>query len=179
MKALATCCFVGHSPKSLSFGFDEESDNCMRLKQLIKEQVIYLIEDFGVSHFISGVDLGISQYAAEIVLALKRDYPEITLECIIPSENHATKWMVAQRERYFSILERCDKETLLQRHHTKDCMKKRNNHIISQSTYVLAVWNGRPGGTRNIVSIAHQMEKTVIVIDPNTFEVHSYFCKQK
>ena len=174
-----SCCFAGPRHQSLPFGFDEENADCLRLKQLLKEQAVYLIEALGVTHFISGVDLGIGQYAAEIVLALKRDYPEITLECAIPCENQAVKWTIAQRDRYFSIVKRCDKETLLQRQHTENCMKKRREYMVNQSNYVLAVWNGRQDATCNIVSIARTMGKPMIIIDPNTFEVRSDSYKQK
>lgn len=167
------CCFAGPQPQSLPFGLDEENADCLRLKQVLKEQTVYLIEALGVTHFIGGVDLGVGQYAAEIVLDLKRDYPEIILECVIPCENQAEKWTVAQRERYFSIVEHCDKETLLQHHYTRDCMKKRKEYMVNQSNYVLAVWNGKPGGTYNILSFARILGKPVIVIDPDTFEVHS------
>lgn len=174
-----SCCFAGPRPQSLPFGFDEENADCLWLKHLLKEQAVYLIEALGVTHFISGVDLGIGQYAAEIVLTLKRDYPGITLECAIPYENQAVKWTIAQRDRYFSIMKRCDKETLLQRHHTENCMKKRNHYMISQSNYVIAVWNGRQGGTCNIVSIARTMGKPMIIIDPNTLEGRSDSYKQQ
>ena len=167
------CCFAGPRPQSLPLGFDEENAGCLRLKQVLKEQAVYLIEALGVTHFISGVDLGVGQFAAEIVLDLKRDYPEITLECVIPCEDQAAKWTIAQRDRYFSIVERCDKETLLQRHYTKDCIKKKKEYMVKQSNYVLAVWNGKPGGAGNILSFARTLGKTVILIDPNTFEVRT------
>lgn len=171
------CCFAGPRPQSLPFGLDENNASCLRLKQVLKEQTVYLIEILGATHFISGVDLGIGQYAAEIVLGLKKDYPGITLECAIPCEKQAENWTVAQRERYFSIVEHCDKETLLQRYYTSDCRKKRKEYMVNQSNYVLAVWNGRAGDTRNIISLARSMEKTIIVINPDTCEAHSDFCK--
>ena len=57
----------------------------------------------------------VDMYAAEIVLALKEKYPQITLECAIPYERQAVRWPEALRNRYFSIAERCDQETMLQR----------------------------------------------------------------
>lgn len=173
------CCFGGPRPQSLPFRFNEEDTDCLRLKQVLKDQTAYLIEGLGVTHFISGIDLGIGQYAAEIVLDLKKDYPEITLECAISCESQAENWTVSQRERYFSIVECCDKETLLQRHKTRDCIRKGKEYMVNQSNYVLTVWNRKVRGASDILFIARQMEKTVIVIDPNTFEVHSDFCKQR
>lgn len=138
-----------------------------------------MIEAYDVTHFISSADLGVGQYAAEIVLDLKKEYPGITLECVISCEKQAEYWSVAQRERYFTIMEQCDAETLLQYHYTKDCRKKRIEYMVNQSDYILAVWNGRQGGTCNIVSIARTMGKPMIIIDPNTLEVCSDSYKQK
>ena len=42
-------------------------------------------------------------------------HPQITLECAIPYERQAVRWPEALRNRYFSIAERCDQETMLQR----------------------------------------------------------------
>ncbi len=43
----------------------------------------------------------VDMYAAEIVLALKEKYPQITLECAIPYERQAVRWPEALRNRYF------------------------------------------------------------------------------
>ena len=135
------------------------------------EQAVYLIEAMGVTHFISGVDLGVGQFVAEIVIDLKRDYPEVTLECVIPCEDQAANWTIVQRDRYFSIVERCDKETLLQRHYSKDCIRKKKEYMVKQSNYVLVVWNGKPGSTGKLLSIARTLGKIVILIDSYTYEV--------
>lgn len=135
------------------------------------EQAVNLIEAMGVTHFISGVDLFLGQFIAEIVLELKRDYPEVTLECVIPCEELAANWTIAQRDRYFSIVERCDKETLLQHHYSKDCIRKKKEYMVKQSNYVLVVWNGKSGSSGKLLSIARTLGKIVILIDSNTYEV--------
>lgn len=165
------CCFAGPWPTSLPFGGDEESPACMRLKQLLKEQAVHMIEAYGVTHFISSADLGVGQYAAEIVIELKKEYLGITLECVISSEKQAEYWSIAQRERYFTIVEQCDEETLSQHHYTRDCKRKRMEYMVNQSDYILAVWNGGPGGTRSLLSLARSKGNPVVVIDPDTLEV--------
>ena len=126
----------------------------------------------GVTHFISGMALGVELYAAEIVLELKEQYPQIALECAIPYERQAVRWPAALRERYFSIASRCDKETMLQRQYTRDCMKKRNQYMVDCAEIVLAVWNGEPSGTGQTVWYAKEKgkEKGKLVwrIDPAT-----------
>lgn len=141
-----TCAFTGHRPQSLPFGFDESDKRCTSLKSVMRDQIVALIENEGVTHFITGMALGVDMYAAEIVLDLKSKYPHITLESAIPCETQAIKWSVASRERYYNIAAKCDKETMLQREYTPDCMDKRNRYMVDHADYILAVWNGVADG---------------------------------
>lgn len=100
------------SPAHLPFGMNEDDARCADLKETLKEQIINLIEAENVTHFITGMALGIDLYAAEIVLDLKARYPSITLESAIPCETQAVKWSAAQRERYYDIAAQCDKKTM-------------------------------------------------------------------
>ena len=166
-----TCAFTGHRPQSLPFGFDESDMRCTSLKSVMRDQIVVLIENEGVTHFITGMALGVDMYAAEIVLDLKSKYPHITLESAIPCETQAIKWSVASRERYYNIAAKCDKETMLQREYTPDCMDKRNRYMVDHADYILAVWNGCPSGTGNTVRYAHKKGKTIIVINPDSLDV--------
>ena len=67
-----------------------------------------MITQNGVTHFISGMAIGVDMYAAEIVLELKGTYPNISLEAAIPCENQSAKWAEQLRNRYNDILEKCD-----------------------------------------------------------------------
>lgn len=167
MKKVTACCFVGYFFSDM----DETNPAWISLKKILKEQIINLIQSFKVTHFISGVDLGASQYFAESVLALKNEYPQITLECALHCEEQAINWPEQQRDKYFLIVETCDKETLLQGRHTEDCLRKRNEYMIRKSKYLLAVWNGKNDETGNAISFACSIGKHIIVVNPHTFKV--------
>ena len=92
---MKTCAFTGHRPQNLPFGLNEEDERCIKLKKTLREQTIRVIENEGVTHFITGMAIGVDMYAAEIVLGLKAAYPGVTLECAIPYENQAEKWQGA------------------------------------------------------------------------------------
>ncbi len=113
----------------------------------------------------------VDMYAAEIVLELKEKYPQITLECAIPYERQAVRWPEALRNRYFSIAEQCDQETMLQTHYTPDCLRKRNRYMVDHADIVLAVWNGSPSGTGQTVWFAQNRRKPVWLIFPDTLEL--------
>ncbi len=163
-----TLCFTGHRPQSVNYLWNEENSECKRLKEKLKSTIINAIENEGVSHFISGMAIGVDMICAEIVLDLKKDYPYVTLECALPCETQAARWSESYRNRYFSIIEKSDKETLLQTHYTNDCMMKRNKYMVDKSDVVIAVWNGSKSGTGNTVNYAKQNCKKVIPINPNS-----------
>lgn len=117
------CAFTGHRPQSLPFGFNEADERCITLKQKLREEIINQIENNGVTHFITGMAIGVDMYAAEIVLGLKASYEGIILESAIPCETQAAKWTEEQRDRYYEIASKCDKETMIQRPYTADCMR--------------------------------------------------------
>ena len=165
-----TCCFTGHRPSKLPWGTREEDPRCVALKGRIAAA---LEEEYaaGVRHFISGMAQGVDMYTAEIVLELKKQYPQITLECAIPYERQAVRWPEALRNRYFSIAERCDQETMLQRQYTPDCLRKRNQYMVGHADIILAVWNGSPSGTGQTVWYARETGKLVWILRPDTLEV--------
>ena len=129
MNKQKVCCFTGHRPQKLSFGFNEQDERCIKLKEALKEAIVRMIEENGVTDFISGMAIGTDIFAAGIVLELKKKYPQLWLECALPCETQAAKWREADRDRYFDIISQCDKETLLQTRYTPDCMQKRNEYI--------------------------------------------------
>lgn len=161
------CCFTGHRPKSLPFGYNEEEALCKKLKELLSESIERQITENGVTHFISGMAMGVDIYAAEAVLKLREKYPQIKLECAIPCETQANKWSEGWRNRYFDIIRRSDVAKMLQTHYTPDCMMKRNKYMVDNSDVVIAVWNGLKSGTGNTVNYAVKSGKNVIIIDPN------------
>ena len=160
---MKTCAFTGHRPKGLGYG--ERDPRCDELKARLREEILRLMEE-GVTHFLTGMAQGVDQYAAELVLECKEAHPAITLECVIPCENQTRGWPPEARSRYFSIAERCDKETMLQRHYTPDCMARRNQYMVDHADVILAVWNGRPSGTGQTVWYAKAKGKPVHILTP-------------
>ena len=107
-------CFTGHRPKSLPFGYNEEHYACIKIKAQLRRMIVGLIEKKNVTHFISGAAIGVDMWAMEIVLELKEEYPNITLEAAVPCRSQAASWNVKNKERYDRLLSLCDKITLMQ-----------------------------------------------------------------
>lgn len=169
-----TACFTGHRPQSLPCGFDEIHPACLKIKHQLRRLIVGLIEKKNVTCFISGVAIGVDTWAAEIVLELKAEYPDITLEAAVPCRSQADRWNKSARERYNRLVLLCDKVTLISEQYTADCMMKRNRYMVDNSNYLVAVWNGKPSGTGNTVNYAVEKGKEVYYIDAVKFHMNTY-----
>lgn len=99
--------FTGHRPQKLPFGFDETDPRCVDFKRRLCNSIEMMILE-GYTHFISGGALGMDMYAAEAVLTLREQYPEITLEIAIPHDGQTAKWPQSLRDRAERIREEAD-----------------------------------------------------------------------
>ena len=50
---MKTCAFTGHRPKGL--GYPESDGRCAALKEKLRSLIVKLMEEAGVTHFISGM----------------------------------------------------------------------------------------------------------------------------
>ena len=156
--------FTGYRPEKLPFR-GEDDPRCVKLKKRLTEQIEKLIKD-GADEFFSGMARGIDMWAAEAVLALKSAYPNIKLTAVIPCPEQADKWDAADRERYRDILARCDKKLTTSPRYTSGCMQTRNRALVDMCDILIAVFDGKPGGTANTVNYAKSKGRSTIVIVP-------------
>ncbi len=164
MKQETTCSFTGHRPEKLPWGFDETDPRCAALKQRLRQVIGQAYED-GYRHFISGMARGCDQYFAELVLELKEQCPDVTLEAAIPCETQAAGWKDMERERYFDLVQRCDYETMVQRQYDRGCMQRRNRYMVDRCARLIAVYDGMLGGTMYTIHYAMQRGVDVVIID--------------
>mgnify|MGYP005880787359 CR=1 FL=1 len=70
-----SCCFTGHRPAKLPWGYNERDPRCVRLKERIADAVLLAYQE-GYRHFLCGMAQGCDLYFCEAVLSLREKYPE-------------------------------------------------------------------------------------------------------
>ena len=65
-----SCCFTGHRPAKLPWGYNERDPRCVRLKERIADAVLLAYQE-GYRHFLCGMAQGCDLYFCEAVLALR------------------------------------------------------------------------------------------------------------
>lgn len=156
--------FTGYRPSKLPF-FGEDDPLCIELKRRIFAQISSLA-DSGARDFFSGMALGVDTWCAEAVLELKKTRPEIRLFAVIPCKGQEIKWTTEQQKRYNDILAQCSAVSCISPTYTRDCMYRRNRELVALCDVLLAVYDGKSGGTQYTVDYAKKQGKKVIVLAP-------------
>ena len=102
----------------------------------------------GIRHFLCGMAVGFDMLAAETLLAMKADCPDIRLTAVIPFRGQPCKFNPMDKERYRSILGKADNVVCLSETYFDGCYLRRNDYMLNLSCHVIAYFNGEPkGGT--------------------------------
>jgi uncharacterized phage-like protein YoqJ len=163
----AAATFTGHRPFKLPWGFEEDHPDCIRLKLMLSYEIEDLISR-GCTSFLSGMCWGVDIWCAEMVLNMRHAFPEkgIRLKTVLPFEAHHAGWTKEYQERYFDILEQADESVTLYPSFAEGCYQRRNRYMVDRSRYLIAVFNGKPGGTANTVEYAKQKGLEIVMFDP-------------
>lgn len=149
-----TCCFTGHRPKNLPWEYNEKGISFLIFKFKLTKEIKKAIKN-NYCNFISGMALGVDILAAKIILKLKKSHPNITLECAIPCKNQTLKWQQKDIAVYNQILSKADTITYVSNeNYFNGCMQKRNEYMIDNSSLLIAVFNGKSGGTQQTINLA-------------------------
>lgn len=165
-----TCCFTGHRPQKLSWGYDERHPDCLKLKEMLKTQIMHMIEK-GVTTFVTGMALGTDIWAAEIVLELRKTLTNIQLIAAIPHEGQERRWSAEYIARYTAVRNAANQEIVLHEHYTRSCMHERNRFMVDNSAYIIAVFNGESGGTKGTLEYAERKGLELIILNPDTMSI--------
>ena len=140
-----TCCFTGHRriPK----------EDLKTLKSRLRAEIVSAIEN-GYIFFGAGGALGFDTLAAQTVLELKNQYTQVRLILVLPCVSQTKLWREQDVSEYERNKRNADKVVYTSQQYTYDCMKKRNRHLVDNSSLCISYLKERTGGTAYTVSYA-------------------------
>lgn len=144
-----TCCVTGHR--------DIPADKAAYVKARLQEEIEQAIAD-GFTTFITGMAKGTDLLFAGLVLAQKVQHPHLFLVAAIPYQNRLN----SADPLFQKCLERCESVHVQQTKYSGGCFMRRNRYMVSLSSRVIAVYDGREkGGTLFTMRCAHALEREV------------------
>lgn len=157
-----TACFTGHR----KIAFEQQRLVAERLKQTIEK----LILD-GYCYFGAGGALGFDTLAAQCVLSLKKQYSHIKLILVLPCVTQTIGWNNEEIAIYEDIKNQADKVVYTSREYSKECMFKRNRHLVDYSSVCVAYLTQTRGGTAYTVDYAKQNNVKIINLAENFYNI--------
>lgn len=142
-----TACFTGHR----KIASEQQRIVAERLKQTVEKLILN-----GYCYFGAGGALGFDTLAAECVLYLKKQYPQIKLILVLPCKTQTRGWDSEDIAIYEQIKAQADKVVYTSEEYTRGCMFKRNRHLVDNSSVCIAYLTESKGGTAYTVNYAKQ-----------------------
>ena len=140
-----TACFTGH--RTIPFL------QRRKIEKSTEEALIEAIKQ-GYRFFGAGGALGFDTLAAQTVLRLKKTYPKIKLILVLPCLSQTRGWRSEDIAEYERIKAAADKVVYTSQEYTRDCMFKRNRHLVDNSSLCIAYLMENTGGTAYTVDYA-------------------------
>ena len=151
------CCFTGHRPEKLT-----KSESVVKAD--LEREIRKAIAD-GMNVFISGMARGVDLWAADIVLRLRDGGEPIKLICASPFEGFERSWNFDSQQLYADIMRRADLVRFICSGYSRYCFQIRNEWMVDRAARVIAVFNGKPSGTKNTIDYANKVGVPICVID--------------
>ena len=144
--------FTGHRPGKLG-GHGLHNP----VRHVITNVIATRLREQPVEHAISGMALGVDQWAFEACLRVG-----VPVVAAIPFAGQDAIWPRAGREAYAELLARAIRiEVVSSGGFAAGSYQRRNEWMVDHCTDVWAVWDGSPGGTANCVRYAERRGRPV------------------
>lgn len=142
-----TACFTGHRkiPVQEIKGIEKQLD-----------KIIEKLYQKGVIFYGAGGSYGFDMLAEKAVIRARNKHKEIKLILVLPCKNQEKYWTEDNKAAFAEIKNQANKIVYLSENYSKDCMHKRNRHLVNFSGYCIAYLNKNSGGTAYTVNYARQ-----------------------
>ena len=140
------CCFAGHRPESILLS-----------ESMVKDWLRYQIQQAfvaGYTTFITGMGMGVDIWAAQIVLEMKADNPELHLIAVEPYPSFPAKWSEEWRGAYRQVISSADLVKRISQSYAPDAINNRLYWMVDHSSRLIAIYNGTKGYTGAFVDYA-------------------------
>ena len=116
----------------------------------------------GIIYYGAGGALGFDTISATAVLKLQHTISQIKLILVLPCLSQAQRWSKRDQEVYESIKAQANKVVYTSQDYTRDCMFRRNRHLVDHSGTCICYLSKPQGGTAYTVDYAKKKGLKII-----------------
>ncbi len=142
---------TGHRPGRPGLAYGEETR--LRLTSFAQACLMQEAPEAVVSGLALGWDTAVALAALDLGLPLL---------VVIPFPNQASRWQNEDIIRWRGIKQRASRVITVGQAFSLDIMQQRNEHMVDLATRMLALWDGKSGGTANCLAYARAKKRPVV-----------------
>lgn len=142
-----TACFTGHRKIA--------AQDIQKIEKQL-DKIIEKLHQKGVIFYGAGGSYGFDMLAEKAVIRARNKHKEIKLILVLPCKNQEKYWTEDNKTAFAEIKNQADKIVYTSEIYSKDCMHKRNRHLVNFSGYCVAYLSKNSGGTAYTVNYARQ-----------------------
>ena len=153
---MKTACFTGHR---------EITGDLEALRADMYDKLERAVKNGGITTFFAGGAIGFDTEAAMIVLELRKAYPEVTLNLILPcrAEDQTLKWSDEQKKTYYDVLEKSDTVEYTADKYYNGCMQKRNARLVELADFCFCYWDNANYRSGTAQTVRYALNKPIQV----------------
>jgi uncharacterized phage-like protein YoqJ len=153
--------FTGHRPDKLG-GYKLPNPTY----QFVCQQIEQALKELQPEKVISGMALGVDQWAANI--AHKLGIPFIAA---VPFTGQEKAWPAPSQKTFNTLIKLASEVVIVSEGgYAAYKMQIRNEWMVDRCDKLIAIWDGTPGGTGNCVKYAQSKNKEIFYINPRLDE---------
>lgn len=157
--------------------FNDKHPGITIIKQALQARLVSFIED-GLEWVILSGQLGVETWAAEVVIDLQMEYPELKYAVITPFLDQEKNWNEAKQEKYEMILAQADFVTSLTKRPYEAPWQfiEKNKFFLKNSDGILIVYDEENEGSPKYIKklakqYADKYEYEISLIDAYDLQV--------
>lgn len=140
-----TACFTGH--RSIPEHHREQL-------AVLLDRLIEALYRKGVIYYGAGGAYGFDMEAEKAVIRARERHSDIKLILVLPCREQDKYWTPENKRIYAELMKQADKIVYTSEAYSKDCMHRRNRHLVDYSGYCIAYMTKNTGGTAYTVNYA-------------------------
>lgn len=142
---------TGHRPNAL-IGYSDEA------RLLTRRFLTAWLRELAPSEVVSGMALGFDWALAEAAVDL-----ELPLVAAVPFRGQEARWPERAQAGYRALLDRAAEVVVVSEGgYSAASMQRRNEYMVDRCELLLALFNGKPGGTANCLDYAAERGRDAI-----------------
>lgn len=167
------CSFTGHRPKYFG-SYDLQDDAYKPIIEKLNIEIDRMIAS-GVNTFLTGGALGVDMIAFWVVEKKKQNNSDVRNILCLPYCIQGDNWSKKDRDWLSRMKSRADEVIIVDEledykvgkagKYSSFKLQKRNEYMVDNSQCMIAIWNGKPSGTKNCIDYAKSKELDVNIIN--------------